>query len=515
MAAAADIVSRYSLVLIDKRDMTDNNTRSHAFFYAVVLMTLLVVGTIVVYFLILPRAIPKQIIVAVLPFDGPEQLPKHLTHAFPKHLTELVALSRELTVIDFDESREALELGERFRGFTEELGATHIVDGEFVEDAEEPGNFVLTVRVVNVTQLAWKLRWDEQYRYPEESLAEIRDQAAAGVLKGLYDNSVGEIPTASNSAENFEGYLEALWLADSGNRPQAQQQLVGLPQIESNPYALHLLSTLLPDDAEKYVELALSADPNHYPTLIERAKQSYRSDGDLPQYLQTITALAGKYPNSEAVKEMADLYHALGWYDEEEQLLFRWVKMRPRSGEAALAMAFSRFRRGDDQQVQEALRIAYLRDSDNPIVQRYRALYELEVDSVDPSPLEDPGYRFRYLATSGLMVEAIEVLETIGEEMSCDESVEAALYVGDLDLAFRNLECAERHWTVPPSWWQKGDARWEAFTTDARYDSWLETRGLGQSATAALEPASIEKLFAPVRIVLKPSQNSSSSTGGN
>ncbi|MCY4144440.1 MAG: hypothetical protein OXG08_12240 [Gammaproteobacteria bacterium] len=495
--------------------MTSNNTRSHAFFYAVVLMTLLVVGTIVVYFLILPRAIPKQIIVAALPFDGPEHLPKHMTHAFPKHLTELVALSRELTVIDFDEARAALELGERFRGFTEELGATHIVDGEFVEDAEEPGNFVLTVRVVNVTQLAWKLRWDEQYHYPEQSLAQIRDQAAAGVLKGLYDNSVGEIPIASNSAENFEGYLEALWLADSGNRTQAQQRLVGLPHIESNPYALHLLSTLLPDDAEKYVELALSADPNHYPSLIEHAKQTYRKDGDLAQYLQTITALAGKYPNSEAVKEMADLYHALGWYDEEEQLLFRWVKMRPRSGEAALAMAFSRFRRGDDQQVQEALRIAYLRDPNNPTVQRYRALYELEVDSVDPSPLEEPGYRFRYLAINGLMDEAIEVLETMGEEMSCDESVEAGLYVGDLDRAFRSLECAERLWTTPPVWWQESDARWEEFTSDERYSSWLEERGLRESAIAGLEPASVEKLFAPIRKVLKPSEDFAPSSDDN
>ena len=495
--------------------MTSNNMRSHAFFFAVVLMTLLVVGTIVVYFLILPRAIPKQIIVAVLPFDGPEYLPKHMTHAFPKHLTELVALSRELTVIDFDEARSALELGEGFRGFTEELGATHIVDGEFVEDAEKAGKFVLTVRVVNVTQLAWKLRWDEQYHYPEESLAEIRDQAAAGVLKGLYDNSVGEIPTASNFAKNFEGYLEALWLADSGNRPQAQQQLVGLPQVESNPYALNLLSTLLPDDAGKYVELALAANPNHYPSLIEHAKQTYRNDGDLTQYLQTITALAGKYPNSEAVKELANLYHALGWYDEEEQLLFRWVKMRPRSGKAALAMAFSRFRRGDDQQVHEALRIAHLRDPDNPTVQRYLALYALEVESAEPSPLEEPGFNFRYLAAKGLTDEAKAILETIGDDMSCDESVEAALYVRDVDRAFRNLECAERLWTTPPVWWLESDARWEGFTSDERYSSWLEERGLRESAIAGLEPASIEQLFAPVRRVLKPAQDPSSSSRGN
>ncbi len=494
---------------VPKGNMTQKKMRPHAFFYAVVLMGLLVVGTIVAYFLVLPRAIPKQIIVAVLPFDGPPTLSKHLTHSFPKHLTELVALSRELTVIDFDEAGAALELGDEFRGFTEELGATHIVDGNFVEDVESPGSYILTVRVVNVTQLAWKLRWDEQYHYPDESLLEIRNRAATGVLKGLYDNSVGEIPSEPDLAGSFEGFLKAQWLADSAKHQQAQEMLLGLPKLESNPYALHLLAKLDSANAAGRFEQALIASPNHYPTLIEQAKLAYRNNGDLASYLQTITELAGTYPNSEAVKELANLYHALGWYAEEEQLLFRWVKMRPRSGDAALDMAFSRFRRGDEQQYLEALRIANLRDPASVRVQRFTALYEMEVMSQEPDELNDLGFAIALFASMGMSDQASKLLEAIKDELSCDDRVEAALYIGDLDLAFQNLDCGKRFWTAPPGWWEENDPRWVAFTSDQRYTAWLEDRGFHRAVLERLEPVSIPELFAPVRRILPSGQGAS------
>ena len=502
LASSIHIYNPHSDMVVSHENMTQKNTQSRAFFLAVVLMTLLVVGTIVAYFLILPRALPKQIIVAVLPFDGPSSLSKHLTHAFPRHLNELVALSRELTVVDFDASWEAIDLKEKFRGFTEELGATHIVDGDFVEDEQNPGSYVLTIRVVNVTQVAWKLRWDEEYRYPDTSLLDIRNSAAAGILKGLYDNSVGEIAHEKSMEKGFESFLLAQSLVDLGDRQGAIEKLRELPDLDSNPYALFLLSTLDASQADELRELAIEANPRHYPSLIEQAWATYWKEGNLQQYIESITELAGTFPNSTAVERLAHLYHALGWFREEEELLFRWVRMRPRSGDAALLMAFSRYRQGNTPLVEEAIVIAKLRDEDNDRVDLYRALYDLEVRYNPNAHVDSPKFEVRDFAVAGRTEEARAVLQRIRDQLSCDDLVELALYLGDLDLAFDNLYCVFGFWVQPLGWWTTNDTRWESFTNDERYSSWLQSRGMVPSVISQLEPESVADLFAPVRRVI-------------
>lgn len=473
-------------------------------------MSLLVLSTIIGYFILLPRAIPKQIIVAVLPFDGPETLSSHLTQEFPRHLRELVALSRDLTFVDFDAASEAIDLYEDFRGFTHELGATHIVDGDFVEDQDNPGSFLLTIRVVDVTRPAWKLKWDEVFRYPDETLLSIRNRAVDQILGGLYDNSVGEVADEESIEGDFEEFLRAQSFYQSEEIQAARTILSQLPQIESNAFALYLLSRIEPELKAQFLDRATRANPRHYPSLIEQAWIEYSTTGDLVRYSETITELASTYPNSEAVLRLADLYHALGWLEEEEQLLYRWVKMRPRSGLAALKIGLSRHRSGNSLGIEEALSIARAREPDNSRVKLYTALYELEVQDSQEIEATMPEFEVRRLVTNGQIEEAVGVLANIREQLSCDELVENALYVSDFDLAFENLSCSNGFWTQPPGWWLKEDPRWQTFVKDARYSDWLRTRGFTPSTLDQLTPASIPQLFAPVRKLLPQRANGQS-----
>lgn len=465
-------------------------------------MSVLVLSTIIGYFILLPRAIPKQIIVAVLPFDGPETLSPHLTQEFPRHIRELVALSRDLTFVDFDAARDAISLGEDFRGFTHELGATHIVDGDFVEDNENADSYLLTIRVVDVTRPAWKLRWDNEYRYPDETLLSIRNHAVEQILDGLYDNSVGEIADEEIIDGSFEDFLRAQSLFHSGKSQAARTVLNQAPQIEFNAFALYSLSRIDPEREAHYLDSAINANPRHYPSLIEQAWNTYRSSGDLMQYSSTISNLAGEFPNSEAVLKLADLYHALGWFEEEEQLLLRWAKMRPRSGLAALKIGFSRYRSQNIPGVDEALAIAGARESDNSLVDFYTALYRLEVRDDAPDISKSAEFRVRQLALNGQIEEARGVFATFQERLSCDELVENALYLDDLDLAFDNLPCSDQFWTQPPGWWSKDDPRWQAFVSDLRYSDWLRSKGFDSTTLDQLTPTAIPQLFAPVRKLL-------------
>ena len=80
-------------------------------------MTSVVILTIVGYFLFLPKTAPKLMTVAVLPFDAPEEFPSHLTQALPRHITEMLAESRELFVVEYDAAEEAVALKSQSRGF--------------------------------------------------------------------------------------------------------------------------------------------------------------------------------------------------------------------------------------------------------------------------------------------------------------------------------------------------------------------------------------------------------------
>ncbi len=484
--------------------MTEEDTTSHAFFFTIIFMTSVVILTIVGYFLFLPKTAPKLITVAVLPFDAPEEFPEVLTRAFPRHLTEMLAESREVYVVDYDSAEEAVALQERSRGFRNELGTTHIVDGSFEVSEASPESWVLKMRLIDVGKDVWKLKWSNEFSHPELSLLEIRDAIATEVADGLYDNSIPKPDSSTISSKGFEQFLHASHLFHSGNRESALALIEDLPAEHQTAYGMFLLSELVPWSREFYVEQTLSLMSSYYPAKVMQSKSNYKETKNLVNFLSQMTELAGQYPNSDAVPTLALLYSDMGWFNEAEHVLLRWSQIRPRSSEPALAIAFNRFRKNDLNGVEHALEIARLRESNNERVDRYRALYDWKVkeNELDVAASDYLKWIDRY--ESGEFSETDPEWRAFINSLSCYDQVEINLYVNNQEYIFDDVDCVDlRIWLQPPPWWSNDDPRWTTFREDPRFDLWLENTGIRLKVLEAIEPVSARELFAPKRQVLR------------
>ncbi|MXZ45353.1 MAG: hypothetical protein F4Z01_10365 [Gammaproteobacteria bacterium] len=486
--------------------MVKENTTSHAFFFTVIFMTSVVVITIVGYFIFLPKTAPKLITVAVLPFDAPEEFPTHLTSSFPEHITELVAASRDVYVVDYAAAEEAVALEHRSRGFRNELGTTHIVDGSFEVSVEQQDAWILKMRLIDVSKDVWKLKWEEKFAHPELSVLEIRNLIVINVAEKLYDNTIPDPSSDGLDSVTLEQYLLALAEYREYSSLEPAMKLVYRKE-HASPYMSELLKKMLPDAPmswrKEWVELALSNNSNYYSTQVTQAQLKYEERKNLVTYLREMTFLAGQFPNSSAVGELAILYFDLGWFEDAQDLLLRWAQIRPRSSKPALAIAFNRFRRDDLKGVEEALEIARLRDKDNKLVDRYRALYEWKVKGKELNT-EDLDYliwieRFENKDFSPSDPE----WNSYVEDLSCFDQVELSLYLNIHDYIFDSIDCNDnRLWLQPPPWWAEDDPKWIAFREDSRYVGWIETKGVRSDVLKVLEPVNVKELFAPRRKVL-------------
>ena len=480
---------------------------SHTFFFTVVFMTSIVLLTVVGYFLFLPNTAPKLITVGVLPFDAPDDFPEHLTRALPRHITELLAASRDVFVVDYDAAEEAVALKNKSRGFRNELGTTHIVDGNFEVVDQRPEQWVLNMRLIDVSKDIWKLKWDDAYAHPELSLLDIRNSIVSSVANGLYDNSIPDPESDQIDSHRLERYLHA----DSTFRAEHSHADTAIQTIDSeelfSSYVSGLLVELLPDAPmslrKQWVDQALSFHSNYYPAKILKAQISFEENRNLDSFLDEIVILASDYPNSSAVQELALLYVDLGWFEHAEPVLIRWAQIRPRSSEPALAIAFNRFRLNDLKGVEEALEIARLRGSSNELVDRYRALYQWKVGGKKllPDRSEYLNWIIRYESDDFNLSDPDWLAFQAG--LSCYEQLEINLYLNNLDYIFDKYSCIDRRlWIQPPLGWTDNDPKWLAFKDHPRYTSWLEARGVYPEMLESIEPVPAKELFAPRRRVL-------------
>lgn len=467
-------------------------------------MTTVVILTIVGYFLFLPKTAPKLITVAVLPFDGPAEFPEHLTRAFPRHLTEFLAESRDVFVVDYDAAEEAIALKDQSRGFRNELGTTHIVNGTFEVSDAAPDSWVLKVRLIDVGKDVWKLKWSDEFSHPQLSLLEIRDAVATEVADGLYDNSIPEVDSSTISSTGFEQFLYASQLFHSGKGESALTIVQNLTTEQETAYSMYLMAEILPEAQELFVQRTLTLESSYYPAKVAQSKSHFNEKKNLVNFLREMIELAGQYPNSDAVPVLALLYSDLGWFKEAENVLLRWAKIRPRSSEPALAIAFNRFRKNDMKGVEHAMEIARLRESSNERVDRYRALYDWKVkkNSLNADASEYLHWIAKY--ENGEFSATDPQWTTFINGLSCYDQVEISLYLNNYDYIFDNVDCFDlRIWLQPPPWWSTDDPKWIAFQEDPRYDSWLENRGIRSEVLETIEPVPTRELFAPRRKVLK------------
>ena len=466
-------------------------------------MTSVVILTIIGYFLFLPNTAPKLITVAVLPFDAPHEFPDHLARALPRHITEVLAESREIFVVDYDAAEEAVALENKSRGFRNELGTTHIVTGSYTVSDTAVNDWTLTVRLIDVGKDVWKLKWSNEFSHPKFSLLEIRDAIVPEVADGLYDNSIPDPDSSKLTATGFERFLRASQLFHNGDTDGAVTLLQNQPQEQETVYGLFLLSKLLPEYEEQFVARSLSLDMSYYPALVLSSKLRYETRKNLVSFLQDMTSLAGQYPNSEAVSELAWLYSDLGWFKEAEEILIRWAKIRPRSSQPALAIAFNRFRNNDMKGVEHALEIATLREKNNATVDRYLALYDWKVKGNNLSAGTSDFLRWIARYENGDFTRLDLQWKSFMSSLSCYAQIEISLYLNNHDYIFDDIDCFDRMlWLQPPPWWTDDDPKWVAFIQDPRYDDWLETRGIRSDVLEKVAPVSARELFAPRRTVL-------------
>lgn len=467
-------------------------------------MTSIVFLTVVGYFLFLPKTAPKLITVAILPLDAPDDFPEHLSRALPRHITEILAESRDMFVVDYDAAEEAVALKSKSRGFRNELGTTHIVDGSFEVNDESPNTWVLHMRLVDVAKDVWKLKWSDDFLYPELSLLDIRNAIVTAVAEGLYDNSIPDRKSPALNSEGLAQYLQASAMVHAGNTDGAVGLLLNQPKELQSAYSMFLLAKLFPSSRKMYVENALAFQSSYYPALILRSKSRYEESRNLISYLRETIVFAGQYPNSDAVQELASLYTDFGWFEEAKDVLLRWAQIRPRSSAPALAIAFNRFRMNDSQGVADALEIARLRDPSNELVDRYRALYEWKVNG--KTLLPDTSEYLQWIARyeNDEFSEFDPQWSTFVTELSCYDQVQLSLYLNSHDYIFEEYDCFDsRLWIQPPPWWADDDPNWLAFREDPRFDGWLETKGIRFDVLEKVEPVSAKELFAPQRKVLK------------
>ena len=487
--------------------MNNSEKPTRGLFFAVMLMGALVLVTVVGYFLWLPNFAPKLITLAVLPFDGNEDAPEYLLHEFPRFVSVRLAESRDLNVIDFQTSIKSFEdTGGNVQNAAIEVGATHILDGDF-SSAVGSSDLTLDIRLIDVSKVTPKMKWESSFSTTESTILEMQEQTVASVREKLYDNSPLAALEADFDNDKFEQLLRAHSLVTDGQINDAMYLLLGDGSKWESAPSSYLLAQILPNSRVQYINRAIKLNPNHYLSLIEVNEVQYEQNRDFVQYLTNLTELASKYPNTQAVARLAQVYHDLGWFKEEQELLYRMDRIHPLSSEVALRFAFSRFRTDDPDSVLDALQIAERRKRSNARVSRYRDLFRRNV--LDEMIQEQEQGYLHFIANTPIFNSIADIPPTFKNSLNCDEIVELALYLEDFKIAIEKLNCGHRLWLQPPPFWAEDNSVWVAFVNDERYTQWRQSMGLDRQKLADLSPPVVRRLFLPKRKYLWSRQSDS------
>ena len=431
-------------------------------------MTTLVIGSVVIYSFYLPQTAPKQITLAVLPFTENEEFTP-LSVGFSTVLRDSIALSRDVVVVDSVSTYAVMWDREKASEAANILAITHFVDGELHRSGDELQR--IDFRVINVSQPNWKevhishLALQNEMSHP---LQDARDELTRQVRTALYDNSF--LRTESNSYEplRYRAFCEELgdWFLEfkDDNRLSELHE-----QYRLKSRALY----------EKH---AIASEPSQ---LVWDAIKKFQSDQNLPGYSETLWQVSGDFPNGPAVNALAYLAYDLGKFDLAEALWLRVARAQPQSSIAALNIANARKLLGDDEGVEQAIRIAKLRD-DLGLVGTYK------LDNDNPNELE-----------SSLTPDELRDLFTFKplaqHAQGGDLLIETLIAQDALGAASTTIDTA-RLWREPPMFIEKNDARWlHAKEYLERFYPTANVTDIDGVLSRADNELAIEQLFAPRR----------------
>ena len=468
--------------------MADTSQKnSHSFFYVVMFMALVVLGTVITYFVFLPTSAPKQLYLAVLPFGGNEEIPRHLKIGLPADIRNELSLSRDVKVIDFQSSVDVFDVKRDFKGVTEELGASHFVDGTF-SATQDNGSLDVQMRLVNMTQSAWKEVWTVEIRVQPNEWESFRTEMASTIREELYDLNTLRSFTVGEYPDDYQNYLKALTAFHDRNDTLALELLNQIPANARLVSSSQLLAQLNQRGDGYLYDSREMFEPTEAGPLLDELWSELRQHKNLEIFKDDLEGLVSDFPNSVALSTLADLYTHAGWYREAKELLFHWALLRPRSLNVGIRLANVDYLHGDIPGAYRSIDIAENRSANSAEAEHWKDLLALNTES-----------------NSILSHE-------FAHNMGCDYRLEQALYTGDLLTATDQLQCAQRKWLLPPVFWQKTDARWIQFIATPEYQRRMSDLGFSSSDLESTEPVDVAILFRPRRGGVVSTTDSSSDT---
>ena len=470
---------------------------SHGFFFVVMFMALVVVGTVVTYFVFLPKSAPKQITLAVLPFSGSESVPEWLKYGLAADIRNELTLSRDVKVIDFQSSVDAFDEGYDFESITGELGASHFVDGNF-DELNPDLSGILSVRLINATQAAWKEVWTSAIAVQAGEWEQLRASVARTVREELYDLNTPRELGMVNNANSYHKYLEALHAFHQRADVHALAILNEIPESGLVPYMGLLKHHLSVHQDGYFYEMREMFEATEAQYLLDELKANLRASNDLKEYKEQLENLVSEYPNSTAVSTLADLYLYAGWLRPSKELLVRWAQLRPQSFDVGVRLAHIDFLRNDIPGAMRSLEIAGERSKNLKEAEIMSSSLQIRSEKKRELPFMDELREIVIKNNPSLDVRRIPLPDHY-EEFDCDSKIALTITMGRLQNTLDALPCAQRLWVSPPHFTRLTDPNWQAFTSTDEYQAYLEREGYARPNLSDTKPSNVDELFMPRR----------------
>lgn len=318
LASGSGHNSNSSGVLSD--DLLVQQPRSYGVAVATLVMLVIMVATVVGWWVLLPEIAPKRITIAVLPFEQPVTTPgtpSHIGEGVAADIAIALAEVPDFVVLDRAASfsfRSQRDVANRLAG---ELGATHVVEGRIRRTA---GRTELSARLTNLAD--FQVLWEEDLSGADAELFAMRDAVARAIAQKLV--LLGDVDVSAgppSGLDAYEAFLEARALADAGDTARASGLAErSLALDENNSYAHLLLGELYYREARPgaraHVARALAIDPGSAPARALKAHLGFQADGNLAAYHRSLTDLVARHREATALRLLACLYEAVGRRDD-------------------------------------------------------------------------------------------------------------------------------------------------------------------------------------------------------
>lgn len=234
---------------------------------AIAAMIVIVVGTGIGWWMVLPEIAPKRIAIAVLPFTdmGSAGGDAHLAHGLSADILSGLAGVPDFDVLAARETSRYRSGETQLRQLADTLGATYAVEGSVRREGDR---LAVTARLTDLADL--DVTWRDSVRGSMEDIFALRDAIVDAIAEKLLlgDAEVSAGPEIDRRA--YEAYLRARLHGDAGKYAAARNLAEHSLSISSeNPYAHYYLGYLghLQDQGDEmaHLEAALAADPTYGP----------------------------------------------------------------------------------------------------------------------------------------------------------------------------------------------------------------------------------------------------------